>query len=111
MIKLTNKDLYQIQIAMKLDEYLYDKDTQSYFETMPFIGLMDSQVALINKYIEILENKDETSEFRILLNKIREENAEYQGKLDAGSKSTIMTKFSRVTAYLIRQMEKYDRLF
>lgn len=43
MIQLTKKDLYQIQIAMKLDEYMYEKDTQTYFETMPHIGLMDSQ--------------------------------------------------------------------
>ena len=55
MLQLTNKDLYQIQIAMKLDEYMYEKDTQTYFETMPHIGLMDSQVALINNYIQILE--------------------------------------------------------
>ena len=32
MIQLTKKDLYQIQIAMKLDEYMYEKDTQTYFE-------------------------------------------------------------------------------
>lgn len=111
MIQLTNKDLYQIQISMKLDEYLYDKDTQTYFETMPFIGLMDSQVALINKYIEILEKKDETSDFYNLLNKIREENLGYKKLLDEGSKSTKTMKYSRITAYLIRQMEKYDRLF
>ena len=111
MLQLTNKDLYQIQIAMKLDEYMYEKDTQTYFETMPHIGLMDSQVTLINNYIQILEQKDESSAFSKLLEKIREENAGYQKLLAEGSKSTTVKKYSRITAYLIRQMEKYNKLF
>ena len=106
MIILTNKELYQIQIAMKLDEYMYEKDTQSYFETMPHVGLMDSQVSLINKYIEILEKKDESSDFQKILKMIYEENQSYQDLLDKGSKSPKVKKYSRITAYLIRQMEK-----
>ena len=39
-------------------------------------------------------------------NKLREENAEYKAKLDAGSKSTNIKKSFRISDYLIRQMEK-----
>ena len=111
MIQLTKKNLYQIQIAMKLDEYMYEKDTQTYFETMPNIGLMDSQVELINNYIEILEQKDESSAFSKLLDKAKSENAGNQKLISEGSKSTTVKKYSRITAYLIRQMEKYNKLF
>ena len=98
---------------MKLDEYMYEKDTQTYFETMPHIGLglMDSQVELINNYIEILEQKDESSAFSELLEKVKSENAGYQKLISEGSKSTTVKKYSRITAYLIRQMEKYNKLF
>lgn len=105
------KTFMQAQIAMKLDEYFYEKDAQTYFETMPHIGLFDSQVSNVNTYIEAFENKERTPVFRNLLNLIREENAGYKEKLDAGSKSTIIKKLFRITAYLIRQMEKYDKLF
>lgn len=106
-----NKSFLQAQIAMKTDEYVYLVSPENYFETMPHLGLYDSQVALTNRYIEILENKDTTPDFHILLNRLRKENEEYKAKLDAGSKSTITKKLFRITAYLIRQMEKYDKLY
>lgn len=105
------KTFMQAQIAMKLDEYFYEKDAQTYFETMPHIGLFDSQVSLINKYIEILEKKDESSDFQKILKMIYEENQSYQDLLDKGSKSPKVKKYSRITAYLIRQMEKYNKMF
>ena len=44
---------------MKLDEYKYEKSNQQYFESMPTIGLFDSQIIFINNYIEILEKKND----------------------------------------------------
>ena len=105
------KSFLEAQIAMKKEEFDYFKSPENYFETMPHLGLYDSQVALTNKYIEILRNKNTSSEFYNMLNKLREENAEYKAKLEAGSKSTKIKKHYRITDYLIRQMEKYDRLY
>ena len=48
------KTFMQAQIAMKLDEYFYEKDAQTYFETMPHIGLFDSQVSNVNTYIHLV---------------------------------------------------------
>ena len=105
------KSFLEAQIAMKKEEFEYFKSPENYFETMPHLGLYDSQVALTNKYIEILRNKNTSPEFYNMLNKLREENAEYKAKLEAGSKTTKIKKHYRITDYLIRQMEKYDRLY
>ena len=59
MIQVDKKTLSQLQIAMKLDEYKYEKSNQQYFESMPTIGLFDSQIIFINNYIEILEKKND----------------------------------------------------
>ena len=48
MIQVDKKTLSQLQIAMKLDEYKYEKSNQQYFESMPTIGLFDSQIICIN---------------------------------------------------------------
>ena len=112
-MELTFKILLEIQIATKLDEYFYEKNTQKYFETMPVIGLAESQVALINQYLNILENKNDSTqnEFSELLDNLKKENADYKDLLNNGSKSTLIKKYSRITGYLVRQMEKYNKLF
>lgn len=108
-MQLTLKTLLQLQIALKLDEYEYEKNTQGYFENMPVIGLAESQVIFVNEYLNVLEEKGE--EFWTILNRIREENNNYQDLLQKGSKSTIVKKYSRITGYLVRQMEKYNKLY
>ena len=70
------KTLSQLQIAMKLDEYKYEKSNQQYFQEMPVIGLFDSQIIFINGYLEILENKDgdKAKEFAEMVDSIKKEN-------------------------------------
>jgi len=112
-MELTLKTLSQLQIALKLDEYDYEKNTQGYFESMPTIGLADSQVIIVNDYLDILENKNSSKaeDFGELLERIRRENIEYQELLNDGSKSKLIKKYSRITGYLVRQMEKYNKLY
>lgn len=112
-MKLTMKELAQIQIAMKIDELDYEKNSLAYFEKMPSIKLGESQLIYINKYIEILEHKDDSkkAEFTELVNRIKKENDSYQKLLEKGSKSTLIKKFSKMTGYLVRQLEKYQRLY
>ena len=107
---LDKKALSQLQIAMKLDEYKYEKNNQEYFETMPVVGLFDSQVMLINSYLEILENKngDKAKEFAEMVDSIKKENDRYQELIKNGSKSSLVKKYARMTGYLIRQITKYD---
>lgn len=107
---LDKKTLSQLQIAMKLDEYKYEKNNQEYFETMPVVGLFDSQVMLINSYLEILENKngDKAKEFAEMVDSIKKENDRYQELIKNGSKSSLVKKYARMTGYLIRQITKYD---
>ena len=107
------KTLSQLQIAMKLDEYNYEKNNQQYFESMPTIGLFDSQIIFINNYLEILEHKNDekAKEFTELFDSIKKENDRYQELIKGGSKSSLIKKYARMTAYLIRQMSKYDSLY
>lgn len=113
MLEINKKELTQLQIAMKLDEYKYEKSNQEYFESMPVIGLFDSQVMFINQYLEILENKDDdkAKEFAELFERIKRENDRYQELLRGGSKSSLIKKYARMTAYLIRQINKYNNLY
>lgn len=110
MIQLDKKTLSQIQIALKLDEYDYDKDTQAYFEKMPFIGLFDSQVYFVNQYIDILENKDGDLkwEFEDLLARVLKENETYSKLVKEGSQSRKIKQYANTTGYLVRQMKKYQ---
>ena len=112
-MKLTMKELAQIQIAMKIDELDYEKNSLAYFEKMPSIKLGESQLIYVNKYVEILEHKDgeKKAEFAELMNRIKKENDSYQKLLEKGSKSTLIKKFSKMTGYLVRQLEKYQRLY
>ena len=112
-MKLTMKELAQIQIATKLDEYDYEKNNLAYFEKMPTIGLGESQLIFVNQYIEILEGKDndKKAEFTELMNRIRRENDAYQDLINKGNKSSLIKKYARMTAYLVRQLEKYQRLY
>ncbi len=107
------KTLSQLQIAMKLDEYKYEKSNQQYFESMPTIGLFDSQIIFINNYLEILEKKNDekAKEFAEMFDSIKKENDRYQELIKGGSKSSLIKKYARMTAYLIRQMSKYDSLY
>lgn len=107
------KTLSQLQIAMKLDEYKYEKNNQQYFQEMPVIGLFDSQIIFINGYLEILENKDgdKAKEFAEMVDSIKKENDRYQELIKGGSKSSLIKKYERITAYLIRQLTKYDSLY
>lgn len=107
------KTLSQLQIAMKLDEYKYEKSNQQYFESMPTIGLFDSQIIFINNYLEILEKKNDekAKEFAEMFDGIKKENDRYQELIKGGSKSSLIKKYARMTAYLIRQMSKYDSLY
>ena len=112
-MKLTMKELAQIQIAMKIDELDYEKNSLAYFEKMPSIKLGESQLIYVNKYVDILEHKDDErkAEFAELMNRIKNENDSYQKLLEKGSKSTLIKKFSKMTGYLVRQLEKYQRLY
>lgn len=112
-MELTMKTLAQIQIAIKLDDYNYEKNTQGYFEKMPSIGLGESQLMYVNEYLEILENKDgsKREEFYRILNRIRNENNSYQELIKRGNKSSLIKKFASKTAYLVRQLEKYQKLY
>lgn len=112
-MKLTMKELAQIQIAMKIDELDYEKNSLAYFEKMPSIKLGESQLIYVNKYVDILEHKDDErkAEFTELVNKIKKENDSYQKLLEKGSKSTLVKKFANMTGYLVRQLEKYQRLY
>ena len=112
-MKLTMKELAQIQIAMKIDELDYEKNSLAYFEKMPSIKLGESQLIYVNKYVEILEHKDDErkAEFAELMNRIKKENDSYQKLLEKGSKSTLIKKFSKMTGYLVRQLKKYQRLY
>lgn len=112
-MKLTMKELAQIQIAMKIDELDYEKNSLAYFEKMPSIKLGESQLIYVNKYVDILEHKDDErkAEFAELMNRIKKENDSYQKLLEKGSKSTLIKKFSKMTGYLVRQLEKYQRLY
>ena len=110
MLQLNNKTLTQVQIALKLDEYDYDKDTQAYFEKMPSIGLLDSQVYFVNQYIDILENcnGDLKWDFEDILGRLIQENEIYQNLLKDGSKSPKIKQYANNTGYLIRQLKKYQ---
>ena len=112
-MKLTMKELAQIQIAMKIDELDYEKNSLAYFEKMPSIKLGESQLIYVNKYVDILEHKDDErkAEFAELMNRIKKENDSYQKLLEKGSKSTLVKKFASMTGYLVRQLEKYQRLY
>ena len=112
-MKLTMKELAQIQIAMKIDELDYEKNSLAYFEKVPSIKLGESQLIYVNKYVDILEHKDDErkAEFAELMNRIKKENDSYQKLLEKGSKSTLIKKFSKMTGYLVRQLEKYQRLY
>ena len=112
-MNITVKQLYQLQIAMKLDDYLYEKDTQGYFESKPHIGLVDSQVDFINGYLYVLENKNDLTyeEFKKLVRVIKSDNDKYKELLRKGSKSKKVKKYSRITGYLLRQLSKYDKMF
>lgn len=112
-MEITAKDLRQLQIAMKLDDYNYEKGAESYFESMPVISVIDSQVIFINDYIDILENKNTTKsdEFARMIGSIKRDNEKYQELLKKGSKSSIIKKYARMTGYLIRQLEKYNKLY
>ena len=112
-MKLTMKELAQIQIAMKIDELDYEKNSLAYFEKMPSIKLGESQLIYVNKYVDILEHKDDErkAEFAELMNRIKKENDSYQKLLEKGSKSSLIKKFSKMTGYLVRQLEKYQRLY
>ena len=112
-MKLTMKELAQIQIAMKIDELDYEKNSLAYFEKMPSIKLGESQLIYVNKYVDILEHKDDErkAEFAELMNRIKKENDSYQKVLEKGSKSTLVKKFAKMTGYLVRQLEKYQRLY
>ena len=112
-MKLTMKELAQIQIAMKIDELDYEKNSLAYFEKMPSIKLGESQLIYVNKYVDILEHKDDErkAEFAELMNRIKKENDSYQKLLEKGSKSTLVKKFAKMTGYLVRQLEKYQRLY
>ena len=108
---LSNKDFTMAQIAIKYDEYKYMKNTKEYFETMPQIGLLDSQVELVNDYMDILENPDRTEELERLLDEVRADNAACQSQIENGSKSPNLKRNQRITAYLIRQIEKFRRTY
>lgn len=110
MLQVNKKTLSQLQIAMKLDEYMYEKSNQQYFESMPTIGLFDSQIIFINNYIEILEKKNDekAKEFAEMYAGIKRENDRYQELIKGGSKSSLIKKYARMTGYLIRQLNKYD---
>ena len=112
-MELTMKTLAQIQIATKLDEYDYEKNTLAYFEKMPSISLGESQLIYVNKYIEILEfkNSDKKKDFYAIYNKIKEDNDSYQDLIEKGSKSPVVKKFFKITSYLLRQLDKYQRLY
>lgn len=112
-MNLTMKELAQIQIAMKIDELDYEKNSLAYFEKMPSIKLGESQLIYVNKYVDILEHKDNErkAEFAELMNRIKKENDSYQKLLEKGSKSTLVKKFANMTGYLVRQLEKYQRLY
>ena len=104
-MELTMKTLAQIQIAIKLDDYNYEKNTQGYFEKMPSIGLGESQLMYVNEY------GSKREEFYRILNRIRNENNSYQELIKRGNKSSLIKKFASKTAYLVRQLEKYQKLY
>lgn len=92
MIQVDKKTLSQLQIAMKLDEYKYEKSNQQYFESMPTIGLFDSQIIFINNYIEILEKKNDekAKEFAEMYADIKRENAAIRNFLKADPKALLL---------------------
>lgn len=108
-MNLTRKQLMEIQIAIRLDDYLYEKDTKAYFDRMPVLDLAESQRIFINEYLEILENKDSYTkmDFEKILTKLILDNKYYQELLDKGSKSSLIRKYCKVTERLVNQMTKY----
>lgn len=107
---LNAKELTQLQIAIRVDDYFYEKDTRAYFESMPILDLFQSQLIFINNYLEILENKNDYTkfEFENLLSKLIMDNEHYQKLLDEGSKSSRVKKYFKTTEHLIKQMQKYN---
>lgn len=112
-MKITVKQLYELQLAMKLDDYIYEKDTPGYFESMPQDALVDSQVDFINEYLYILEHKNDSTfeQFKKLVRMIKKDNDKYKELIKKGSKSKKIKKFARITGYLLRQLTKYDNMF
>ena len=56
--ELNNKTVTQIELAIKLDNFDYEKNETMYFEKMACYGLLDSHVHYIKQYVDILEHKD-----------------------------------------------------
>lgn len=108
---LTNKDIMALKIAFAIDEYYYNKDTLGYFEKMPVMGLADSQTIFINEYLQAIEEKDNTTDFAKLLYSMKRENERFKKLIKAGSKSKAYKRNVKVSAYIVRTMEKYNKQY
>ena len=109
-MQLNIKELNQLQIAIRLDDYFYEKDTLAYFNNMPLLDLGKSQLIFINSYLEVLENKDGYSKlgFEELLSQLISDNNLYKEQLENGSKSSRVKKYFKTTEHLINLMKKYN---
>lgn len=108
-MKLSKKDIMAIKIAFAIDDYYYDKDTKGYFDKMPVIGLADSQEIFINEYLQAIEEKDTSNEFSRILYSMKRDNERYKKLLKAGSRSKAYKRNVKVSSYIIRTMEKFQK--
>ena len=108
---LTNKDIAKLKIAFSIDDYYYTKDSKSYFDKMPLIGLADSQTIFVNEYLQIIEDKDISNDFERLLFTMKRENDNFRKLLKATPTNSYYKRNIRVLGYIIRTMEKYKKSY
>ena len=108
---LTNKDIAKLKIAFAIDDYYYNKDSKSYFDKMPLIGLADSQTIFVNEYLKIIEDKDISNDFEKLLVTMKRENDNFKKLLESYPNNTYYKRNIRILGYIIRTMEKYKKTY
>lgn len=106
---LTQQDFDKVLIAIYLDDYLYEKNTRAYFDAMPILDLVKSQLIFVNDYIAALEDVHGTtkSDFEAMLGKVIEDNKHFKEVLEKKPNSSSAKKYFKLTERLIKMMTKY----
>lgn len=108
--ELNNKTVTQIELAIKLDNFDYEKNETMYFEKMACYGLLDSHVHYIKQYVDILEHKDSGKRalFDELLSWMNREFSHYSDRISVPSATATDRKLFHAASHLLEQLRKYD---
>ena len=108
--ELNNKTVTQIELAIKLDNFDYEKNETMYFEKMACYGLLDSHVHYIKQYVDILEHKDSGKRalFDELLSWMNREFNHYSDRISVPSATSLDRKLFHSASHILEQLKKYD---